>query len=78
VVSSVLVVLMLTMLSVRGQSGIRNGEWPSWGGALGTTRDAPFDQINASNFHTLEVAWRFKTDQMGPRPEFNLESTLGC
>ena len=27
------------------------------------------------NFGTLEVAWRFKTDNLGPRPEFNFQST---
>src|SRR6185295_2386929 len=29
----------------------------------------------AANFATLEVAWRFKTDSLGPRPEFKLEGT---
>jgi quinoprotein glucose dehydrogenase len=57
------------------QSGTRNGEWPTYGGDLGHTRYAPLDQINAANFDKLEVAWRFKTDSLGPRPEFNLEST---
>jgi quinoprotein glucose dehydrogenase len=33
------------------------------------------DQINASNFKELEVAWRFKTDNLGTRPEFKLEGT---
>src|SRR5881396_450599 len=33
------------------------------------------DQINAGNFDKLEVAWRFKTDGLGPRPEFNLQTT---
>ena len=27
------------------------------------------------NFNKLEVAWRFKTDNLGPRPEFNFQST---
>ena len=36
---------------------------------------SPLDQVNASNFNKLEVAWRFKTDALGPRPEFNLQST---
>ena len=27
------------------------------------------------NFNKLEVAWRFKTDNLGPRPEFNLQAT---
>ncbi len=35
----------------------------------------PLDQINASNFNKLEVAWRFKTDNLGPRPEYKLEGT---
>ena len=35
----------------------------------------PLSQINAANFSKLEVAWRFKTDSLGPRPEFKFEST---
>ena len=57
------------------QSGAKNGEWRTYGGDLGNTRYSPLDQINASNFNKLEVAWRFKTDSLGPRPEFNLEAT---
>jgi quinoprotein glucose dehydrogenase len=58
-----------------GQSGTKNGEWRSYGGDIGNTRYAPLDQISAANFGKLEVAWRFKTDSLGPRPEFQLEST---
>ena len=68
-------VLVSTNVGVRGQSGAKNGEWPTYGGDLGHTRYSPLDQINAANFSKLEVAWRFKTDNLGPRPEFNLEST---
>ena len=39
------------------------------------TKYSPLDQINASNFNKLEVAWRFKTDNLGPRPEYKLEGT---
>jgi quinoprotein glucose dehydrogenase len=60
---------------VPAQSGAPRGEWPTYGGDLGHTRYAPLDQINAANFSKLEVAWRFKTDNLGPSPEFNLEST---
>src|SRR5262249_9047508 len=60
---------------VAGQSGARNGEWRSYGGDIGHTRYAPLDQINASNFNTLEIAWRFKTDSLGPRPEYQFEGT---
>jgi quinoprotein glucose dehydrogenase len=61
--------------SARGQSGTKNGEWPTYGGDLASTRYAPLDQINADNFGKLEIAWRFKTDSLGPRPEFKFEST---
>ncbi|HEX7140528.1 MAG TPA: PQQ-binding-like beta-propeller repeat protein [Vicinamibacterales bacterium] len=57
------------------QSGARNGEWRTYGADTGNTRYAPLDQINASNFSSLEVAWRFKSDKLGPRPEFQFEST---
>ncbi|MBP6774001.1 MAG: PQQ-binding-like beta-propeller repeat protein [Gemmatimonadaceae bacterium] len=51
------------------------GEWPSHTGDTKGTRYSPLDQINAANFSSLEVAWRFKTDQLGPRPEYKLEGT---
>ena len=57
------------------QSGAKGGEWRSYGGDLGSTRYAPLDQINATNFSKLEVAWRFKTDSLGPRPEYQFEAT---
>jgi len=50
-------------------------EWPSYGGNLGYWRYQPLDQINASNFNRLEVAWQFKTDNLGNRPEFILQCT---
>ncbi|MEO8075352.1 MAG: PQQ-binding-like beta-propeller repeat protein [Acidobacteriota bacterium] len=64
-----------TATPVGAQSGARNGEWPTYGGDLGNTRYAPLDQITRSNFTDLEVAWRFTTDNLGPRPEFNFQST---
>ena len=64
-----------TTASVHGQTGALKGEWRTYGGDLGHTRYAPLDQINAGNFSKLEVAWRFKTDNLGPRLEFNLQST---
>jgi len=57
------------------QSGAKNGEWRTYGGDLGNTHYSPLDQINAANFNQLQVAWRFKTEGLGPRPETNLEST---
>src|ERR1700756_5257507 len=67
--------VVLTALMAAAQTGATNGEWRTYGGDLGSTRYSPLDQINASNFGKLEVAWRFKTDSLGPRPEFQYEGT---
>jgi quinoprotein glucose dehydrogenase len=53
----------------------KNGEWPHYNADLAGSRFSPLDQINASNFNRLEVAWRVKTDVFGPFPEFKLEGT---
>ena len=55
--------------------GTQNGEWQTYGADLRSTRYSPLDQVNASNFSKLEVAFRVKTDLMGPRPEFQLQTT---
>ena len=52
-----------------------NGEWPSYGGNLSHDRYSPLDRITADNFNELELAWRFNTDNLGPRPETNYQST---
>ena len=59
----------------KGQSGTTAGEWPTRGGDLANTRYSPLDQIDETNFNELEVAWRFKTDNLGPRPEYRLQAT---
>ena len=51
------------------------GEWRAYGGNVAQHRYSPLDQINKDNFSKLEVAWRFKTDSLGPRPEFNFQAT---
>jgi quinoprotein glucose dehydrogenase len=53
----------------------KNGDWTAYTADIRGTRYAPLDQINATNFNKLEVAWRFKTDNLGTRPEFKLEGT---
>ena len=57
------------------QTGALDGEWPTYGGDLGHTRYSALDQINAENFNELDVAWVFKTDNLGPSPEYRLQST---
>src|SRR4026207_1841626 len=69
-------------LRVAGPSGqapgfptTKNGEWPYYTADVKGSRYSPLDQIDASNFNQLEGAWRFKTDNLGTRPEFKLEGT---
>ena len=59
----------------RGLPSTETGEWPVYHGNLAQHHYSPLDQIDADNFGGLEVAWRFKTDNLGSRPEFNLEGT---
>src|SRR5260370_11366216 len=43
----------------------KDTEWASYSADVKGSRYRPLDQINASNFNKLEVAWRFKTDNLG-------------
>src|SRR5689334_7180751 len=70
-----LLCLLLCASSLAAQTGAKNGEWKTYGGDLGNTHYSPLDQITAANFNNLQIAWRFKTDNLGPQPEFKLEGT---
>lgn len=78
-VAAIAVPLLLTGLSIavlRAQTGAgANGEWRTYGGDLASTRYSPLAQIDRNNFAKLQVAWRFKTDILGARPDFNLQTT---
>ena len=50
-------------------------EWRHYASDLAGTHYSPLAQINASNFNRLQVAWRFKTDNLGPSREGQLEAT---
>jgi quinoprotein glucose dehydrogenase len=69
------ILLALVFLRVSGQTGPKDVEWRTYGADLANTHYSPVDQINGSNFNKLEVAWRFKTESVSPRPETNLQST---
>jgi quinoprotein glucose dehydrogenase len=58
-----------------GMPSTKNGDWPRYTADVSGNKYSPLDQINAANFSKLEVAWRFKTDNLGPRPETKLEGT---
>src|SRR5579871_1101038 len=70
-----LVLFLICSGYILAQTGAQNGEWRTYGGDLGHTRYSPLDQISALNFNQLEVAWTFKSDNLGPRPEYVFEST---
>ncbi len=57
------------------QQGAQGGEWRHYGGDEANTRYSALDQINAENFNDLELVWRMRTDNFGPAPEYNFEST---
>jgi glucose dehydrogenase len=67
--------ILCLSLSAAAQTGAKNGEWPTYGGDLGNTRYSALDQINAANFNQLQIAWRLKTENFGPGPEYKFEAT---
>ena len=56
-------------------AGAQGGEWRYYGGDQANTRYSPLDQIDRDNFEELELVWRLKTDNFGPDPEYNFQST---
>jgi quinoprotein glucose dehydrogenase len=44
-------------------------EWTTYGGNLASHRYSPADQITKANFDKLQIAWRLKTDFLGPTPD---------
>jgi len=66
---------MLAAGAAVAQAPAPDADWGTYGGDLASTRYSPLAQIDASNFSDLEVAWRFRTDNLGPRPEYQFQST---
>src|SRR6185503_2407967 len=73
----VVALVWLTQPHVSGQAtGIpttKTGDWPMYLADPSGSKYSPLDQINASNFNKLEVAWTLKTDNIGARPEQKLQ-----
>jgi len=68
--------LLATAVAVGGaQTGATGGEWHYYGGDAASTRYAPLDQIDRHNVNDLQIAWRWKAHNFGPRPEFNYRTT---
>src|SRR6187397_2419855 len=60
--------------AVQGAAKVRGnvpGEWRYWGADAWSTRYSALDQINASNFSSLQIAWQWKVgDMFGPDEYF--------
>jgi quinoprotein glucose dehydrogenase len=74
---ALLVVALVAVLAIRihdgrAQQGVQlvrgnvPGEWRYWGADAFSTRYSPLDQINASNFDSLEIAWEWNAQPFGP------------
>ena len=74
--AAVSVLLVSASLFLSAQStGTATGEWPHWGGDHANTKYSPLDQINRDNVKNLRIAWRWKSENFGPRPQNNMEAT---
>lgn len=78
--AAVRILVIVTMIgtaaiAVPAQQGPATGEWRTYGGDLASTRYAPLSQIDRTNFDKLEIAWTFKTDSLGPSPDYLYQTT---
>ena len=65
--------LVLSDLAMQAQAArpsTARGEWPTYGGDLGSSKYSPLDQITKDNFSSLRIAWR------APSPDAFLSLTL--
>ena len=66
--------LVCATVPLIAQTGAKNGEWRSYAAEPGSTKYSPLDQINKDNVKNLRIAWRFSTANLGPRPDYNMQS----
>jgi quinoprotein glucose dehydrogenase len=50
-------------------------DWLNNRGDAGSTSYSPLDQINGDNVRSLRIAWRWKSDNFGPAPEYYYRPT---
>jgi quinoprotein glucose dehydrogenase len=58
---TVIVSALLAAVFQQPIASTATGEWPTYGGDLANSKYSPLDQINASNFASLRIAWRMKS-----------------
>ena len=50
--------------AVEAQTGTAGGEWRSYGADLASTKYSPLEQVDASNFGQLRLAWRWDLPEL--------------
>ena len=73
--AALVVLIAATAVRAGAQPATPDWEWPTRGADLANTRYARLDQIDAANFDTLELAWRFGTHNLGPRRDYRWQTT---
>ena len=71
---SALIVVAFSLAAPPAASA-QDGEWRYWGADAASSRYSPLDQIDASNFSDLEVAWTWRGDNFSPNPTQYLRAT---
>src|SRR5687767_1781828 len=64
------VMFIIGSVGAGAQAGRTTGpaiDWPTYGSNLASHRYSAADEITKDNFNKLEIAWRLKTDFLGPR-----------
>jgi quinoprotein glucose dehydrogenase len=64
----ILTLLLAAIPSIAAAQTVRGnapGEWRYWGADAWSTRYSPLDQVNASNFDSLKVAWQWNAGEHG-------------
>lgn len=70
------VVTFISLISVELSAQVGSGDdWRYYGGDSGSTRYSPLNQITPDNVSELEIAWRWRSANYGPRPQFNYQAT---
>lgn len=72
--AAALIAISGLLLCARVAAESPSGEWRTSVGGLRNTHYLPVDRINGQNFNELQIAWQFKADSLGPRPETNSEA----
>ena len=58
---ALLIVIVASLQPLRARQRATVGEWPTYGGDLANSKYSPLDQVTASNFSALRIAWRAKS-----------------